>query len=35
MENLNANVSEEIKNDVAADNATEAVVKEEKTFTQD
>jgi hypothetical protein len=35
MENLNANVSEEIKNDVAVDNATEAVVKEEKTFTQD
>ena len=35
MENLNTSVSEEIKNDVAADNATEAVVKEEKTFTQD
>ena len=35
MENINTNVSEEIKNDVAIDNATELAVKEEKTFTQD
>ena len=35
MENINTNVSEEIKNDVAIDNATETTVKEEKTFTQD
>ena len=35
MENINTNVSEEIKNDAAIDNATETAVKEEKTFTQD
>ena len=35
MENINTNVSEEIKNDVAIDNAAETTVKEEKTFTQD
>ena len=35
MENMNTNVSEEIKNDAATDNVAETVVKEEKTFTQD
>ena len=35
MENINTNVSEEIKNDVVIDNAVETTVKEEKTFTQD
>ena len=35
MENINTNVSEEIKNDVAVDNAVETTAKEEKTFTQD
>ena len=35
MENINTNVSEEIKNDVVIDNAAETTVKEEKTFTQD
>ena len=35
MENINTNVSEEIKNDVVTDNAAETTVKEEKTFTQD
>ena len=35
MENINTNVSEEIKSDVVTDNAAETTVKEEKTFTQD
>ena len=35
MENINTNVSEEIKNDVVIDNAVETTAKEEKTFTQD
>ena len=35
MENMNTNVSEEIKNDAAIDNAVETTAKEEKTFTQD
>ena len=35
MENINTNVSEEIKNDAAIDNAVETTAKEEKTFTQD